>query len=86
MTDPVDALVAEIRCQGSFRVIQDVRPQPWLHYVPIRDDFSDLAKKVEWCDGNRDKCRQIGQQAKAFFEAHSMPEAIWRYVKRRMSE
>ena len=23
---------------------------------------------------------------KAFFEAHGMPQAIWRYVKRRMSE
>ncbi|HID78131.1 MAG TPA: hypothetical protein EYP56_19325 [Planctomycetaceae bacterium] len=61
------------------------RPQPWLHYVPIRDDFSDLDEKVEWCDNHRDECRRIGEQAKAFFETHSTPEAIWGYVKQKMT-
>lgn len=61
------------------------RPQPWLHYVPIRGDFSDLVEKVEWCDRNRDECREIGQRAKAFFASHSTPEAIWQHIQRRLS-
>jgi len=60
------------------------RPQAWLHYVPIRDDFSDLAEKVAWCDTHREECRRIGRRAKVFFETHSMPKVIWQYVMRRL--
>jgi len=60
------------------------RPQPWLHYVPVRDDFSDLVEKIERCDQNPHECRQMGGRAKAFFQTHSTPEAIWHHVKQRM--
>lgn len=64
----------------------DERPQAWLHYVPIRDDFSDLAEKVEWCDTHREECRRIGERARAFFEAHSTPKVIWQYVMQRLQQ
>ena len=63
----------------------DMRPQPCVHYVPIRDDFSNLVEKVKWCDRNRDECSQIGHQAKAFFASYSTPEAIWRHIQQRLS-
>jgi len=62
------------------------RPQAWLHYVPIRDDFSDLAEKVEWCDTHREQCRRIGERARVFFESHSTPQVTWPYVVRRLEE
>lgn len=40
--------------------------QPWVHYVPVKRDFSDLAKKVEWLRANDDKARWINEQASLF--------------------
>jgi len=33
--------------------------QPYVHYVPLKDDFSDLPEIIEWCKLNDDKCKEI---------------------------
>ena len=33
--------------------------EPYFHYVPLKDDFSDLDKIIEWCKNNDDKCQEI---------------------------
>lgn len=35
----------------------------YVHYVPIKDDCSDLVDKVLWCEARRDKCRGIAEAA-----------------------
>jgi hypothetical protein len=40
--------------------------KPYVHYVPIKDDFSDLYTQKQWCDKNPDKCKTIIRQANAF--------------------
>ena len=32
---------------------------PFKHYVPIKDDWSDLLKMYTWCENNQDKCKVI---------------------------
>jgi hypothetical protein len=39
---------------------------PWIHYVPIKDDLSDLNEVVNWCIANDDKCKQIANNAYIF--------------------
>lgn len=34
--------------------------RPWEHYVPIKDDLSDLEERVAWCLDNDDAAREIG--------------------------
>lgn len=29
---------------------------PWIHYVPIATDFSDLREKYEWCESHPEEC------------------------------
>jgi hypothetical protein len=41
---------------------------PWVHYVPIADDFSDLQEKYHWCESNPDKCIEIVNSAKDLFQ------------------
>lgn len=60
------------------------RIEPYTHYVPVRDDLSDLLSQVEWCRDHRSECAAIGRRAKAFFLEHSTPEAIWAYVAGRL--
>lgn len=54
--------------------------QPDIHYVRIRDDFSDLLEKVDWCRSHQDECVAIGRRAKEFFVNHATPKAIWSYI------
>lgn len=42
--------------------------QPWVHYVPVGDDFSDLYAVKQWCDANPDMCQEIIQNANRYVE------------------
>jgi len=32
---------------------------PWKNYIPIKDDFSDMDEKFEWCESNPEECQKI---------------------------
>ena len=36
---------------------------PFVHYVPVNDDYTNLMEMVEWARANDDKCKWIAQQA-----------------------
>jgi len=36
---------------------------PFVHYVPVKDDYSNLMEMVEWARANDDKCKWISHQA-----------------------
>ena len=61
------------------------RPQADEHYLMLRDDFEDLPSKIEWALRHRDRCAEIGQRGKRFFDSHCMPAAIWEYIHRRVT-
>ncbi len=63
----------------------EVRPQANVHYLAIRDDYSDLPEKIDWIADHRDRAAAIGAAAKNFFRQYCTPEAIWRYVHRRLA-
>lgn len=42
--------------------------KPYVHYVPVKDDFSDLLEIKKWCDENSKKCKEIIQNANAYVE------------------
>lgn len=44
---------------------------PNFHYVLLQDDFSDLLEKVEWCNNNQDKCKEIVKNANSFMKQFS---------------
>jgi len=41
---------------------------PYIHYIPVADDFSDLETQVQWCLDNDEKCEQIGLAGRCFME------------------
>ncbi|GMI00603.1 hypothetical protein TrLO_g8472 [Triparma laevis f. longispina] len=34
---------------------------PYVHYIPVSSDFSDLEEKVNWCFENDKECKEIGE-------------------------
>lgn len=41
---------------------------PFVHYVPLNDDFSDLGERLSWCRANQARCERIIAAAHAFME------------------
>jgi hypothetical protein len=56
--------------------------EPWAHFVPIANDFSDLAEKLDWCRANDDECRQIAERARQRSDWVYRPENVARIVAR----
>jgi Glycosyl transferase family 90 len=36
--------------------------EPWKHYVPVREDLSDLEERFDWCRANSGEARLIGER------------------------
>eukprot|EP00873_Tetraselmis_striata_P027028 jgi/Tetstr1/447292/TSEL_034729.t1 len=37
--------------------------RPNVHYVPVKDDFSNLHTKLDWCERHQKRCREISANA-----------------------
>lgn len=67
----------ELSC-GSVVILADSRWKMWyseyikpfVHYVPVKWDLSDLIEKIEWCRANDDECMRIASNAKKFYDKY----------------
>ena len=56
--------------------------KPYIHYVPVKRDLSDLKEKVQWCIDNDDTCLYIAKNARSFYEDNLMTyKPILKYLK-----
>jgi spore maturation protein CgeB len=37
--------------------------EPWVHFVPIKNDFSDLIEKIKYLNENNEKAKNIANNA-----------------------
>ena len=42
--------------------------EPYLHYIPLDQDLSNLNETLHWIKNNPDKVREIAKNGKAFFD------------------
>jgi RNase P/RNase MRP subunit p29 len=56
----------------------------YTHYVPIKDDLSDLIDRIEWCIQNDDKCKDIAKNAYQFFLIHINKKGIFDYMENQL--
>ena len=57
--------------------------KPYVHYIPLKDDFSDLDEVVEWCKNNDSTCKEIAENSTNFmkqFMDHEMEMKIHNYL------
>ena len=40
----------------------------WEHYVPVKDDMSDLEEKYKWCEDHQAECEQMIRRCKQLFQ------------------
>lgn len=42
--------------------------KPWVHYIPIKEDFEDIENKYKWCEENVEECKKIVKNSKKLFQ------------------
>lgn len=53
--------------------------KPYVHYVPLKHNISDLIEKIEWAKKNDNLCKQISQNATDFALNNLMFEDVYLY-------
>jgi len=48
--------------------------KPWVHYIPVKMDLSDLREKFEWAESHPDKAKAISEAASIFFKKMNSKE------------
>ncbi|KAJ3235269.1 capsule-associated protein CAP1 [Chytriomyces hyalinus] len=71
---------------GVFIDWWNARLKPWVHYVPIQVDFSDMEEKLEWLIANDDKAKQIAMNAQTLVKQMSRYEEAMCYTGLLMTE
>jgi len=51
--------------------------EPWVHYIPVKNDQSDLFEKIEWLKANDLAAKQIALNGRALFNRlYNLPNMI----------
>ena len=74
---------------GSVVLLQDSKYRVWfrkylkeyVHYVPIKEDLSDLYDRIRWCRENDAKCREIASNARVFYDTFLTKKGILDYAQ-----
>ena len=54
---------------------------PWRHYIPIKEDLSDLRAKYQWARAHDDVCRQISLEAKRWLASFVSDRGLLRHIR-----
>lgn len=75
---------------GSVILLVDSKYSLWFkkylieykHYVPVKNDLSNLLDQINWCIKNDEKCKEIAENAKIFYNKYLMKEGVLDYLQK----
>lgn len=53
--------------------------KPYIHYIPIKSDFSDLEKQILWCKSNDEECKKIVNNAIELYNLYFNKENLLKH-------
>lgn len=53
--------------------------RPWVHYVPFKQDLSDIFEKLQWAKDHDEEMKQIAENGRQFAKENIMPEHLYLY-------
>lgn len=60
--------------------------KPYVHYVPVSNNLSDLVQQIEWCEKNDLKCEEIALNAKKFYDDFLGTRGILDFLQKQLWE
>lgn len=55
---------------------------PYKHYVPVKEDLSDLIDRIKWCREHDKECREIAKNALEFYDTYLQKDGILDYMQK----
>ena len=55
---------------------------PLVHYVPVKEDLSDLVDQIKWCRKHDKECEEIASNAKNFYLKYLNKDGILDYMQK----
>ena len=55
--------------------------EPWVHYIPVSNDLSDLLDRIRWAKEHDRAAQKIAENGRNFALTHLMPEHILAYCR-----
>lgn len=80
----------ELLLSGSVLMLQEhpvvewlqMHLQPWIHYVPLAEDLSDLIERIEWLRANDEHARLLAEAALHVGQQLASDQAVWCFFVR----
>ncbi len=54
---------------------------PYVHYVPVKEDLSDLYDQVMWCREHDEQCQEIVKNAREFYDTYLTKSGVLDYLQ-----
>lgn len=55
---------------------------PYKHYIPIKEDLSDIIDIIKWCQNNDNECKKIAKNAKEFYNQYLQKDGVFDYFQK----
>lgn len=68
------------RHESPWRYHFEALLEPYIHYIPVREDLSDLEEKIRWAETHQAKCLEIIKNANKFAYKNLTPKALYNYL------
>ena len=56
--------------------------QPFVHYIPVENDLSDLEQKIQWAEENYEKALEIAAKAQEYAKTNLTFESAISYLEK----
>jgi len=60
--------------------------EPFVHFVPVKEDLSDLIEKINWCIENDNECKKIAINGYNFYKKYLSKDGIFDYMQNILSK
>jgi hypothetical protein len=77
----LDSGCCVLLAQGKYKLWYNDLLKPYVHYVPVKQDLSDIVEKIKWCQSHDGDCEKIAKNAKVFVSTYLSKEGILNYLQ-----
>jgi hypothetical protein len=69
-----------LKVESEYSLWFESHLKPWVHYVPVKNDLSDLISQIDWLRKNDKRAMQIASNGVRFFETNLGKNGILDYM------
>ena len=70
--------------KSEYKLWFSTNLKEYVHYVPVKEDLSDIIQIIKWCKDNDEKCKKIAANAMDFFKKYLSKDGILNYLQEKL--